>query len=179
MSGVHLHGRDRELEALGAAVAAVAGGGRRVVVVRGEAGIGKTALVGALRESLRAARFVVLEGRATELESDVPLVPVIDALSPALAGVSAGARRELGEEHERQLARALPGWGAGTDGAPEPAAERWRLHRALGDLLGVIGHGRPTALVLDDVHWADPATLELLEHLIRRPPRGRCWWRWR
>ena len=114
---------------------------------------------------------MILEGRATELESDVPLVPVIDAIEPALADLPATARPGLGDERARELAPVLPEWGAGRHGAaPEPAAERWRLHRALGDLLAVIGHGRPTALLLDDVHWADPATLELLEHLVRRPP---------
>ena len=49
-------------------------------------------------------------------------------------------------------------------------SERWRLHRALGELLALVAGGRPLLLLVDDVHWADPATLELLEHLLRRPP---------
>ena len=54
MSGVHLHGRDDELQAVAGVVDAVAGGERRVVVLRGEAGIGKTRLLAELRERLRA-----------------------------------------------------------------------------------------------------------------------------
>jgi hypothetical protein len=53
---------------------------------------------------------------------------------------------------------------------PASPAERWRLHRALRDRLEALPGGHPFALVLDDVHWGDPATLELLEHLLRRPP---------
>jgi hypothetical protein len=55
-------------------------------------------------------------------------------------------------------------------GARGAGAERWRLYRALGELLETIAAGRPLALLVDDAHWADPTTIELLEHLIRRPP---------
>ncbi len=131
-----LAGRAAEVEAIAGALDAVARGGRRLVTVRGEAGIGKTRLLTELCEAAIRQRFVVLEGRATEFESDIPFVPVLDAL------------------------------------AAEPPAEteRWRAHRALGRRLAAAAEGRPALLVIDDVHWADPATLDLLEHLIRRPP---------
>ena len=172
MSVIRLHGREGELEAIAGALAAVAGGERRVIVLRGEAGIGKTRLLETVRDDAARRHFVVLEGRATELESDLPLVPVIEAVAPRLHDLPPGALRELGEERAARLAQVLsedPG-AAGPDA--EHAAERWRLHRAIADLLPVLGAGRPTALLLDDIHWADPATLELLEHLVRRPPRG-------
>ena len=173
MSGIPLHGRDDELAAVAGVLDAVAGGERRTLVLRGEAGIGKTRLLAEVRESARARRFVILEGRATELENDVPLVPVIDAIEPHLADLPPTAGAALGDERRARLAAVFPELGPPSAGAgPAHAAERWRLHRAIGDLLAVIGRGRPTALLLDDVHWADPATLELLEHLVRRPPRA-------
>ena len=172
MSAIRVHGRESELEAIAGALAAVAGGERRVIVVRGEAGIGKTRLLETVRDDAARRHFVVLEGRATELESDVPLVPVIEALAPRLGDLPPGALRALGEERAARLAHVLSEDPGAAAPDPEHAAERWRLHRAIGDLLPVLGAGRPAALLLDDIHWADPATLELLEHLVRRPPRG-------
>ena len=92
MSGDGLYGREGELEAIAGALDAVARGERRLLTVRGEAGIGKTRLLAELRERAAAQRFVVLEGRATELERDVPLVPIVDALEPALPAADALAR---------------------------------------------------------------------------------------
>jgi len=166
MPGEGLHGRDAELEAIAGALDVVARGGRRLLAVRGEAGIGKTRLLAELIERAAAQRFVVLEGRATELERDVPLVPVIDALTPQLPDRDALAA--LTPERLGVLAELLPGLsGAEPSGA---STERWRAHRALGELLALIAHGRPLLLLVDDVHWADPATQEFLEHLVRRPP---------
>ncbi len=135
-----MHGRDAELEALERALDAVARGALRLLLVRGEAGIGKTRLLSELAARAAAQRFVVLEGRASEHERDVPYGPLLDALgAPELAAGSAGP-------------------------------ERWRAQRALGERIAAIASGRPLLLVVDDAHWADPATGELLEHLVRRPP---------
>jgi DNA-binding NarL/FixJ family response regulator len=167
MSEDPLHGREAEVEAIAGALDAVARGGRRLLTVRGEAGIGKTRLLAELSERAAAQRFVVLEGRATELEQDVPLVPVLDALEAHLP--HADALAGLGPERLGLLAEVLPGLAASSS-ARRAGTERWRLHRALGELLELIAAGRPLLLVVDDVHWADPTTLELLEHLVRRPP---------
>jgi ATP/maltotriose-dependent transcriptional regulator MalT len=62
----------------------------------------------------------------------------------------------------------------GAAGAPTvaSAAERYRAHRAVGALLEVVAAARPLLVLLDDLHWADGASLELLGHLLRRPPRA-------
>jgi DNA-binding NarL/FixJ family response regulator len=143
VSGTELVGREAELDAIGRLIEAAAVGQREVLLVRGEAGIGKTRLLDALSDRAAERRIGVLRGRATELERDVPLAAVAEAME-RLDGVELST--------------------------PTSAAERWRLHRALRDRLDTLPGGRPFALVLDDVHWADPATLELLEHLMRRPP---------
>ncbi len=135
-----VHGRDAELDTLERALDAAARGERRLLLLRGEAGIGKTRLLSELRDRAASQRFVVLEGRATELERDVPYGPILDALG-------------------------TPGFDAGGAGP-----ERWRAQRALGERIVAVAAGRPLLLVVDDAHWADPATRELLEHLVRRPP---------
>jgi tetratricopeptide (TPR) repeat protein len=143
VSGTELVGREAELETIGRLIEAAARGESVVLLVRGEAGIGKTRLLDAFSDRAAERRFAVLRGRATELESDVPFAAVAEALEPLDDVVLS---------------------------TPASPAERWRLHRALRDRLDTLPGGRPFALVLDDVHWADPATLELLEHLMRRPP---------
>src|SRR4051812_38872972 len=170
MSGRGLYGREGELEAIAGALDAVARGERRLLSVRGEVGIGKTRLLAELRERAAAQRFVVLEGRATELEHDVPLVPIVDALEPALPKPEALAG--LGPERLGLLAEALPGLGTRPAAPRGAVTERWRLHRALGELLALVAAERPLLLLVDDVHWADPATRELPEPLGRRPPAG-------
>ncbi len=168
MSGDPLYGREAELAAIAGALDAVARGGRRLLTLRGEAGIGKTRLLAELSAQAAAQRMVVLEGRATELEDDVPLVPLVDALADRLPAAQA-LTDALGPERVDLLAGVLPGLRPGPARAT-PSAERWRLHRAFGELLELVAAGRPLVLVIDDLHWADPATRELLEHLVRRPP---------
>ena len=143
MSGTALVGRDAELDAIDRLIEAAARGESSMLLVRGEAGIGKTRLLDRLSHRAAERRFAVLRGRATELESDVPFAAVVEALEP-LDDVALAT--------------------------PASPAERWRLHRGLRERLDALPGGHPFALVLDDVHWADPATLELLEHLMRRPP---------
>ncbi|MFL5841193.1 MAG: AAA family ATPase [Thermoleophilaceae bacterium] len=174
MPGRPLVGRETELEAVGGALEAVVAGAGRLVLVRGQAGIGKTRLLEASRERAAALRIVVIEGRATELESDIPLAAVVDALEARLADVPDARLRDLGDERLDQLGAVIPGlrrrpassWASGSPG------ERWQLYRALRDLIDVLATTRPVALLLDDIHWADPATLEFVEHLMRRPPRS-------
>src|SRR4051794_24398837 len=107
MSGDRLHGREAELEAIADVVDAVARGAGTVLMVRGEPGIGKTALLTDVRDRALAHRFVVLEGRATELERDVAFVPLVDALEEHLP--SAEALAALGPERLGLLAEVLPG----------------------------------------------------------------------
>jgi DNA-binding NarL/FixJ family response regulator len=167
-------GREAEIEAVAGVLDAVARGERRLLVLRGEAGIGKTRLLEVVREQAVTRRFVLLEGRATELESDVPLAPVVDALESGLRELPEPMLRDLGEEQLGLLAGVLSGVGEAPPSRWEPTSpvERWRLHRAMRSLVSAFGAHTPVALVLDDVHWSDPATLEFLDHIVRRPPEN-------
>lgn len=129
---MQLAGRDTEIARLAAALEAP--GEHPLVVLRGEAGIGKTRLVGVVAEEALRRRFEVLRGTATELEHDVPMGLFTQALSLPVDS-------ESRETRWLQL--------------------RTTLERTA---------GRPVVIVLDDVHWADPTSVELLELLVRRPP---------
>lgn len=146
-------GRDREL----ATVVRALDGPAAVVLIEGEAGIGKTRLV---RESLAAVmleRHRIIEVACPPLHEPFPLGPLVDALQlHQLDGVElsplAGALRPLFPEWAQQLPPA-------PEPLDDPAATRHRLFRALAELIERLG---VDVLVVEDAHWADHATLELL-----------------
>ena len=168
-----LVGRAAELAAVTRAVDGAAGGEGRMLTIVGEAGIGKSALLAAAAERARAAGMLVLAGRAAEHERDVPFGAIVDALDDHVATLHPRRIEELAPE----LAAILPAVAAHADGdaavvVPTTAAERFRYHRALRALLEQLGRERPVALMLDDLHWADDASVEFVLHLLRRPPRA-------
>jgi DNA-binding CsgD family transcriptional regulator len=164
-----LVGRERELAATDDAIAAVSGGATRVLAVLGETGIGKSALLGALAERATNAGMLVLSGRAAEHERDVPFGLVVDALDDHVATLHPRRIESVGAD----LAAVLPAAAPSTGPVPAMpgARERFRCHRALRALLEMLGRERPVALLLDDLHWADDASIELVLHLLRRPAR--------
>jgi DNA-binding CsgD family transcriptional regulator len=134
--GFELLERSRELDALAAALADVDETGRgKLALVRGEAGIGKTALVGAFTESLRGPR--VLRAACEPLHTPSPLAPFLE-----IAAVVGG-----------ELARTAAA-------APQPYALTAELVRELAS--------GPAVVLIEDVHWADEATLDVLRLLTRR-----------
>jgi DNA-binding CsgD family transcriptional regulator len=169
-----LIGRDAELASVDKAIATVAGGDGAVLAIVGDAGIGKTALLTALRDRAEAAGLLALAGRGAEHEREVPFGVVIDALDDHVATMHERRVESLGAERAVELAAVLPA--VAEQHRPEAVdfgpAQRFRYHRALAALLELIARERPVALILDDVHWADEASLELILHLLRRPPRG-------
>jgi tetratricopeptide (TPR) repeat protein len=141
-------GLDQELGTIESAVAAVAGGGSRTVGIFGEAGVGKSALLGAAADSAASSGLQMLAAAAVEEERYVPFRLVLGALGERVAGADPRAIETAGP------------------------AERWRYHRALRSQLERLGRERPIALLLDDLDRADEASLELVLYLLRRPPRA-------
>jgi DNA-binding CsgD family transcriptional regulator len=164
-----LVGRERELAVVDAAIADVTGGESRVLAILGETGIGKSALLDALHGRAAGAGLLVLDGRAAEHERDVPFGLVVDALDDHVATLHPRRIESVGAD----LAAVLPSAASATPAPSAPGArERFRCHRALRALLEMLGRERPVALLLDDLHWADDASVELVLHLLRRPPRA-------
>jgi ATP/maltotriose-dependent transcriptional regulator MalT len=161
-------GRDPELERLDLMLAGLDQPGPACLAVEGEPGIGKTHLLAELRRRADGRRALVLSGAAAEFERDVPFAVWTDALDAYVASqdpdelVPTAARPELGA-----ILPSLEG-----AGQPPPVDERYRTHRAVRGLLERIGGDRPLVLVLDDLHWADPASLELVAALLKRPPEA-------
>jgi DNA-binding SARP family transcriptional activator len=157
-------GRKRELAVLAEAWGQAAAGARHVVVITGEAGIGKTRL------TTEAARRIgheglVLFGRCDQ-EAIVPYQPVVEALDGLVAATPPEELPALGDEATAELAAVLPSL-PGPRRAPGGDG-RARLFAAMTDLVAAAAVERPLLLVLDDLQWADDDTLLLMRHLLRR-----------
>ena len=141
-------GRESEMERFRALAAAPDG---RLRILAGEPGIGKTRLLEEMGEALEADGWLVLRGRAFEAERDRALGPWIDAARAAAARPDAG---------ECPLLRpaSLPERGLADQGALFEAMRAW--------LAGLAARS-PLALILDDVHWLDGASVALLQCLLR------------
>jgi DNA-binding CsgD family transcriptional regulator len=158
-------GRRADLAEMAEALAAATGREPRAVIVGGEAGVGKTRLVeeaaGAARE--RGAR--VLAGACVELGGEaMPLSPLVEALRALARTVPADALDELLGPARGELARLVPELGE------PPPGEGVRPAQLLELVIGAVarlGRDRPLMLVVEDVHWADRSTLELVAALVR------------
>jgi DNA-binding CsgD family transcriptional regulator len=181
-------GRTEELARLGTAWDRAAGGTPTALLIGGEAGVGKTRLVGELVAAVRRAGGAVLVGGCVELGGEgVPFAPLIEALrsltrdldEPGLARMVPGLARA-------ELARLLPelgprpgrvaSGGSGGDrlsAPPGPWSEQGRLFELLLGLLERLSEERPTLLVVEDLHWADRSTRDLLAFLHRNLRHGR------
>lgn len=166
--------RDTELAVLDRMLDRVAQRKAAIVAVVGEPGIGKTRLLAELAAHAEERRFLVLEGSAAEFESDLPYGIVLDAVDDYLATVSPTLLRRLAPIHLSELGRVFPTLGEKTlERSPALRDERYLLHFAVRALLEQLSSARPLVLVLDDLHWADPSSIELLSYVFRHPPLGR------
>jgi ATP/maltotriose-dependent transcriptional regulator MalT len=166
-------GRAAELRLLDEARRRAASGRSAVVVVGGEAGVGKTRLVDELIRRCQAEDVRVLVGGCIELgEEGVPFAPVVAALQGMLRGMDPDAARQWIGHGRGDLARLLPELGGPPAGdgravGAELTSAQGRLFELLLDLVERIAAERPTVLVLEDLHWADQSTRDLLGFLVR------------
>ena len=169
-----LVGRDLELKRLEAVLDGLGSSAAPIIELVGEPGIGKTRLLAELIARAEGRRYLTFAGRAAELEHEIPFGLVVDALEPYLAAQNPRRFRSLGAEQLGELATLFPS--LGDRSAPVGATvqqERYRAHRAVRSLIGLLSSERPCVVALDDVHWADQASLELLAYLVRRGAVGR------
>lgn len=169
ISGKPIIGRKEELRQLDELLLT---GDRRqahFIAVSGEPGIGKTRLLAEL--GMRAdGGWLVLEGRATEFERDVPFAVLTHAIADYLASLHPSRLQPLGQPRIDELSGVFPEIADLASERRPLEADRHRLHRALGSMLELFAARKPTLLILDDVHWADPASVQSLLHLARHPP---------
>ncbi|WP_375127095.1 helix-turn-helix transcriptional regulator [Nonomuraea sp. GTA35] len=158
-------GRARELAALGDGLARSRAGASSTVLVGGEAGVGKTRLVKEFVDH-RAGDALVLVGGCLELGTEgLPFAP--------FTAVLRGLVRELGRDavaalvpggNARALGRLLPEFGEPGKDGPEARA---RLFEQVLGLLERLAEERPVVLIVEDAHWADRSTRDLLTFLVR------------
>ena len=160
-----------ELERLDAALDGLAALEAACVAVEGEPGIGKTHLLTQLRANAEERGFLVLAGSATEFERDLPFSVWVDALDAYVASQELDLDEAWNADLVDELAGVIPSLLPHSDGKRGSVAdERYRAHRAVRRLLELLAREQSLVVVLDDLHWSDEASLELLAALLRREP---------
>src|SRR5580693_6633004 len=176
-------GREAELTALAAALTAALGGAGRLVFIAGEPGIGKSRLAREVAGQARAEGATVITGRAVPTGQSTPYRPLTEALLQALRGTPSADDPEL-RPWWPVLSAIVPGLGgaglggaglggaglggaglggAGLGGTGEPSAAV--LGEAVLRLLRWLSRAAGLVVVLEDLHWADPDTLTVVEYL--------------
>ena len=133
-------------------------------------GIGKSRLLMELAARAEARGHLVLSGAAAELERDLPFSVFVDALDQYVAGLEPHRLTELDGQVQAELGHVFPSLWAFAGIREAPQQERYHSHRAVRRLLELLAQPKPLVLVLDDFHWADSGSVELLGALPRRPP---------
>jgi DNA-binding SARP family transcriptional activator len=141
-----------------------------LVLIEGEAGVGKTRLAEEFLRYAAAEGATVLRGRGYDARSGIPFGPLVEVLRDALGapGVSATEAGWLSE-----VARVVPQVRRRFPAVPEPgpparATERWRLFEGIAQVLLAVAGERPAVVFVDDLQWCDTDTCSLLHFLVRR-----------
>jgi DNA-binding CsgD family transcriptional regulator/tetratricopeptide (TPR) repeat protein len=164
-------GRAAELEKLRTLMPRAEGERRRVALLAGEPGAGKSRLAREFAAQVAMEGVLVLYG-ACDAVVRTPYGPFVEALERLVQVTEEAQLRAALGAGGGELTRLLPDLSVKVGGLAQPAeadadTERHRLHTAVADLLANVSRARPILLVLEDGHWADATTLLLLRHLAR------------
>jgi tetratricopeptide (TPR) repeat protein len=170
-------GRGDELSRLEPVISRAAHGGRQVVLLGGEPGVGKSRLARELAVAAHARGSTVLQGRCDE-DLRMPYQPFVEALSHLVDHAADAVLERHVAEHGGELGRLVTTFARRLPDAPAPRqadgdTERYLLFSAVAGLLAAEQAQRPVVLFLDDIQWADTPTLLLLRHLVAADPRLR------
>ena len=161
-------GRAEELAALAAALERAAAGQSAAVLLGGDAGMGKSRLVAEFEQRARETGAEVLVGQCVELaDGELPYGPVVAALRPLATGAADGPVDALHPGARAALARLWPELSDPDGGLTGPAFEQGQLFEAVHRLIAAHAAERPLVVVVEDLHWADRSTRDLLTFLIR------------
>lgn len=165
-------GRRSELHRAAAVLEDAVGGRSGLLLVAGEAGVGKSRFVEEVVRGASENGLIALVGTCVELGvSGLPFAPLTEALRTLVAGRSPDETNELLGTARAELARLLPDLGQATEPVERNHLGRdsaqARLFEALLGLFRRLARGRGLLFVVEDAHWADPSTLDLLAYLAR------------
>jgi len=179
-AGGRIVGRRAELDTARGLLAGATRGLGSVLVVRGEAGMGKTRLAREIAQQAQKRRMRVLVGACLSYGGDIPYLPWADVLRVLLGVSAADPLSQLQQLSHGLAAAGMAGWeplvaeplGLEAEETKLTAslAPRLRQQRLFDIVLQLIqGHARtqPLLLVIEDAHWADPTSLELLDYVAR------------
>lgn len=170
-----LIGRDAELEELSSQLGIRASGEAsvRAMLVGGDAGVGKTRVLMALRDAAIEAGWQVVAGHCLDLaDSSLPYLPFSEVLGRVMADKPDVAGRVI-EQHPT-LARLQPGRRirSSETASGDQALDRGNVYDAFSDLLAAVAEEAPVLVVVEDAHWADESTRDMLSFLFSRPVPG-------
>ena len=160
-------GRAAETARFDAALDAAIGGAGQTIVLGGEAGVGKTTFVREAQAHAASRRARALIGATHQSEATLPYAPFVSAVRSGFRGL---ARDELGRVLQRsapELAELFPELARSERATPPTTIERHRLSVAFQHLFRSFAREAPLLVVLEDLHWADETSLELMGHLAR------------
>lgn len=166
-----LVGRSGQLSTLDSALAGAGRASLSAIMIGGEAGVGKSRLVSEFADRAHGAGARVLLGGCLELGADgLPFAPFTSVLRELVRELgAAGVAELLPGGAARELARLLPEFGEPA-GVRDAGEARARLFEQLLILFGRLAEAGPLVLVIEDMHWADQSTRDLLAFLIRNQP---------
>jgi DNA-binding SARP family transcriptional activator len=172
-----LVGRKKELAVLREAWERACVGDRQTLIIEGDLGQGATRLAAEIARVAGDAGAALLVGRAAG-EALIPYQPFVEALSGYVSGLSAEELQSLSGVGAGFLADIFPGLETGRLRPPHGSeagagSHRYLLFEAVATLLDTVAAPSGALLVLDDVHEADPSTVQLLEHITRHRNRSR------
>ncbi len=162
-------GRQRELAALTAALDSARKGRGSVHIFAGESGIGKTRLTEAIAERAAEKGFLTITGRAFPVESGIPFALFGDGFVPLLRGMPAATLQTLSRGAMAELGVLFPT--LRLESAPvrggDPSDLRPRVFDAFAQLLFRLAQKQPILVVLENLQWADPSSLDLFHFIAR------------
>jgi len=171
-----LFGRTKEQQQLERFLSEAATGTRQVVIVGGEPGIGKTTLTAVVARDASGAGAAVCYGRS-EKDLGIPYQPFIEALQHYVVHAPPGVLRAHVADHGGELSRLVPALARRMPDCPPASVtdadtERYLTFGAVTGLLQEAARHQPVVLILDDLHWADKPTMQLLRHVIGTLTKG-------
>jgi DNA-binding CsgD family transcriptional regulator len=143
------------------------------LLVSGEAGIGKSRFARAMVERARALGFLTLQGACFETDRAHPYAPLLDLVRALAASASPALAAHYFEGASAELVALFPELRTIFSGAParesvDPEEDRRRLFHSFTEAVSALSDTQPMLMVIEDVHWSDDATLDLVLHLARR-----------
>ena len=166
-------GREDERTAINRLIDHLAGGQGGIVLISGDPGVGKTRLAEEMAAQAREKGCNTFTGHCYETEGTLPYIPFVEIVEAISRALPLDALRSLLGDAAPEVAKLAPDIRRLLPDVPSPvqvapAQERHLLFNRISEFIDRLSKERPLLLVFEDLHWADSATLFLLQHLAPR-----------